>query len=121
MTYQFYKIMHFLGLMTLFFGLGGLLVASYAKVTLTKQARIMTFVTHGLGLMLLLIGGFGMMAKLGIMAAMPGWLYGKLIIWMLLGLAVSLVKRKGYIGWPIAILLLVLGTTASIFAINKPF
>lgn len=121
MTYQFYKIMHFLGLMTLFFGLGGLLVAAYAKATLTKQARIMTFVTHGVGLLLLLIGGFGMMAKLGIMGAMPGWLYGKLIIWMLLGIAVSLVKRKGTIGWPIAILLLVLGTTAAIFAINKPF
>lgn len=121
MTYQFYKIMHFLGLMTLFFGLGGMLVASFARVQLNKPARLMTFLTHGLGLMLLLVGGFGMMAKLGIMGGMPGWLTGKLVIWALLGLVVSVIKRKGYIGWPLAILIIGLGTTASIFAINKPF
>lgn len=121
MSYQFYKIMHFLGLITLFFGLGGMLVAAFARVQLTKQARIMTFATHGVGLLLLLVGGFGMMARLGITSGMPGWLKGKLLIWALLGLAVSLIKRKGTIGWPIATLLLVLGTTAAIFAINKPF
>ncbi|MBO9668548.1 MAG: hypothetical protein J7501_17250 [Bdellovibrio sp.] len=121
MSYEFYKIMHLLGLICLFFGFGGLLVAAYSGVTLKSNARVMSFATHGLGLLLLLVGGFGMLAKMGLMAQMPGWVYGKLAIWVLMGAGISVVKRKGYIGWPVAILLLGLGTTAAILAITKPF
>ncbi len=121
MTFEFYKILHMAGLICLFFGFGGLLVASYSGVALKPQARAMSFATHGMGLLFLLVGGFGMLAKMGIMANMPGWVIGKIIIWVLMGAGISIVKRKGYIGWPIAILLLVLGTTAAVLAINKPF
>ncbi len=121
MTYEFYKIIHMLGLITLFFGFGGLLVTSYAGVTLNAKARMMGFATHGLGLLFLLVGGFGMLAKLGIMKELPGWALAKLGIWVLFGAAISLVKRKGHIGWPIAILLIGLGTTAALLAITKPF
>lgn len=121
MSYEFYKIMHLTGLACLFFGFGGLLVAAYAGVTLNSKARAMSFATHGIGLLLLLVGGFGMLAKLGLMAQMPGWVYAKLGIWVLMGAGVSVVKRKGYIGWPVAILLLGLGTTAAYLAITKPF
>lgn len=121
MTFEFYKIIHMAGLICLFFGFGGLLVASYSGVQLKTPARIMSFATHGIGLLLLLLGGFGMLAKMGIMAHLPGWAVAKLIIWILMGLGISLVKRKGYIGWPVAILLIVLGTTAAVLAINKPF
>lgn len=121
MSFEFYKILHLTGLILLFFGFGGLLVASYSGVTLKTPARMMGFATHGLGLLLLLFGGFGMLAKMGLTAQMPGWVIGKLVIWLLMGLGISVVKRKGHIGWPVAILLLVLGTTAAILAINKPF
>lgn len=121
MSYQFYKIMHFIGLMTLFFGFGGLLIAKYSGLMLSKKARIMSMATHGVGLLLLLVGGFGMAAKLGIMGEMPGWMKAKVALWALLAVAISLVKRKGQIGWPIAILLLGLGTSAAIIAVNKPF
>ncbi|MDG0818040.1 hypothetical protein [Bdellovibrio svalbardensis] len=121
MTLEFYKILHLAGLICLFFGFGGLLVASYSGVTLRPPARIMSFATHGIGLLFLLVGGFGMLAKMGIMANMPGWVVAKIIIWMLMGVGISLVKRKGHIGWPVAILLLVLGTTAAVLGINKPF
>ncbi|WP_413558294.1 hypothetical protein [Bdellovibrio sp. HCB209] len=121
MTYEFYKIAHMLGLITLFFGFGGLLVTTYAGVTLNSKARLMSFATHGMGLLLLLIGGFGMLAKMGIMKQLPGWALAKLGIWVIMGAAISIVKRKGHIGWPIAILLFGLGTTAAMLAITKPF
>jgi hypothetical protein len=38
-----------------------------------------------------------------------------------MGAGISVVKRKGYIGWPVAILLIGLGTTAAYLAIAKPF
>lgn len=121
MSYQFYKIMHFIGLMMLFFGFGGLLISKYSGMILSKKARIMSMATHGIGLLLLLVGGFGMAARLGLMAGMPHWMQAKVGIWMLLAIGISLVKRKGQIGWPIAILLLGLGTTAAFIAVNKPF
>lgn len=113
--------MHLSGLICLFFGFGGLLVMSYAGVTPQGKAKMMGFATHGLGLLFLLVGGFGMLAKMGLMAQLPGWVTSKIIIWLLLGAGISLVKRKGHIGWPVATLLIVLGTTAAVLAINKPF
>jgi hypothetical protein len=121
MSYQFYKVIHLLGLMLLFFGFGGLLVAAYAKVELKKHARIMAFACHGLGLLFIFVSGFGMAAKLGFMAALPTWVLAKIGIWLVLGISISLVKRKGYIGWPVAALILGLGTTAAFIAVNKPF
>lgn len=121
MSYEFYKVLHILGLILLFFGFGGLLVAAYAKVELKKPARIMGFVTHGLGLLFILVSGFGMAARLGMGAGLPTWVQVKIGIWVLLGVGISLVRRKGYIGWPVAILLWGLGTSAAIIAINKPF
>ncbi|MBV2169362.1 MAG: hypothetical protein KUL82_11715 [Bdellovibrio sp.] len=121
MSYEFYKVLHLLGLMLLFFGFGGLLVAAYSKAELKKAARIMGFITHGLGLLFILVSGFGMAARLGLAAGLPGWVHAKIAIWVLLGVGISLVKRKGYIGWPVAVLLLGLGTSAAFIAINKPF
>lgn len=121
MSFEFYKIIHITGLICLFFGFGGLLVATYSGIALNGPARMMSFATHGLGLLLLLLGGFGMLAKVGLTSQMPGWALAKIAIWVFMGAAIALVKRKGTIGWPIAILLIVLGATAAVLAINKPF
>lgn len=121
MSYQFYKVLHLLGMFLLFFGFGGLLVSAYGKAKLEKPARLMGFITHGLGLFLILLSGFGMSARLGLVAGLPAWVQAKIGIWVLLGVSISLVKRKGYIGWPVAILLWGLGSSAAIIAINKPF
>lgn len=121
MPYEFYKVLHLLGIMLLFFGFGGVLIATYAKLELTKSARMMGVITHGVGLLLLLISGFGMAARLGLVQGLPGWVHAKLGIWLLLGAAIALVKRRGVIGWPVAVLLFGLGVTAAFIAINKPF
>ncbi len=121
MSYEFYKVLHLLGLMTLFFGFGAVLIAAYAGVKLEGGARRMAFITHGVGLVLLLVSGFGMAARMGLVQGLPGWVHAKITIWVLLGAAIALAKRKGNIGWPVAILLLGVGTTAAYIAINKPF
>lgn len=121
MSYEFYKVIHLLGLMTLFFSFGGILVASFAGVTLNGKAKTMAMVTHGVGLLLIIVSGFGLAARLGFMAQLPGWVQAKIGIWVLLGAGVALAKRKGSIGWPVAILLLGLGMTAAYLAVNKPF
>lgn len=121
MPYEFYKVMHLLGLIALFLGFGGVLVNAYAGQTLVGSAKKMAFILHGVGLLLILVSGFGMAARLGLVSGLPGWIHAKLTIWVLLGAGIAVAKRKGAIGWPIAILLMGLGTTAAYIAINKPF
>ncbi|MGZ3743635.1 MAG: hypothetical protein ACXWRE_15570 [Pseudobdellovibrionaceae bacterium] len=121
MSYEFYKILHLLGLMLLFFGLSGALTLKMAGAAFTGSVKTMAFLTHGIGLFLLLVGGFGLLAKLGFMGNIPAWALAKLAIWVLFGGCISLAKRKGQIGWPLMILFVALGTTAAWLAIAKPF
>ncbi len=121
MSYEFYKILHVTGLMLLFFGLSAALTLKMAGVAFTGSAKKMAFVTHGLGLLLMLFGGFGLLARMGFMGNIPLWAQAKIGIWVLLGGSIALVKRKGQIGWPLIVLFVGLGTTAAWLAIAKPF
>lgn len=121
MAYETYKLLHYAGLMLLFFGLSGALTLKMAGVAFTGPAKKLAFMSHGIGLFLMLLGGFGMLARLGIAANIPGWVYAKMVIWLVLGGSIALAKRKGQIGWPLMILFVGLGVTAAWLALTKPF
>ena len=53
---------------------------------------------HGIGLVVLLVSGFGNLAKLGMTAHMPGWVIAKMVLWLVLGMIPSLVKRGKLVG-----------------------
>lgn len=111
----FYKILHLAGLMTLFTGLAVLLVQG-KDGPLRKQALIF----HGIGLFLLLLGGYGLMAKLKLPYT-AGWVFLKLGIWVVFGATVVLAKKgilKGAVGWAVCI---VLGVVAAWAGLTKPF
>ena len=117
--YEFYKILHVLGLFLLLSGLISLLVLRWTNQDLKSKVKTFAFATHGTGLLFLLVSGFGLLARLQLMP-MPHWAYGKLIFWMLFGGAISLVKRKGNLGIPIYIVLFLLFFGAAYLAIYKP-
>jgi hypothetical protein len=54
-------------------------------------------ITHGLGLLLVLVAGFGMLAKLGI-HGVPTWAALKLIIWVALGAFAALAYKENMAG-----------------------
>ncbi|MEZ0392804.1 MAG: hypothetical protein ACAH59_11360 [Pseudobdellovibrionaceae bacterium] len=120
-SYQVYKIMHLFGIALLLLGLGLILGAFATNPAVAKKIRLLGFLSHGLGLLLALTGGFGMAARLGIVSGLPGWIYGKLAIWLLLGAGISLTKRKPQ--WAPALLasFAVLVGAATFLAIFKPF
>jgi hypothetical protein len=93
MSYQFYKMLHVLGIMLLFFGFGGVLIPHLSGYKLAGKAKMMAFVTHGVGMLLLLVAGFGLLAKLGL-DGIPGWIIIKLVVWFLLGIGIALARRK---------------------------
>jgi hypothetical protein len=121
MSYEIYKIIHLLGIVLLFSGLAGLLTVRMSGGQLAGSTKSLVFVTHGVGLLFLIVSGFGLLARLGLARDIPNWVFVKLAVWLFMGGAISLVKRKGQIGWPLYLSLLLVFLIAAYFAIFKPF
>jgi len=74
---------------------------------------------HGVGLVLLLVAGFGMLARLGIMWPWPGWVIVKVVLFAILGGFPALSRRfDAGLGWWIAIILILLAAWTGVM---KPF
>ena len=115
MQYEHYKLLHMIGVISLFIGLGGMI--SYSNGSSPFKGLIAAF--HGIGLVLILISGFGIAAKLHL--GFPTWMMVKLFIWIALGGMVALAKRgvlKGAALWGV---LLLLGAIAAFMGTVKPF
>ena len=82
--YQAYQLVHLVGIMCTFAGLGGLALHAAAGGSRDASVRRPAIVLHGLGLFLVLLGGFGMLARIGDSVLAP-WVMGKLVIWLALG------------------------------------
>lgn len=119
MSYEIYKIAHLLGLSLVVLSLGGIaLHAINGGSKASNSFRKGVMITHGVGLLLLLVAGFGMLARLGI-TGMPGWVIGKIVIWLILGALVGLaykqqLARKVWVAVPLLVVL------AAALAIVKP-
>ena len=121
MSREFYLFLHLTGIMILFFGLAALLVLGLTGQFQNKRARLLGFVSHGIGLFLMIFSGFGLAAKLGLLANLPGWLYVKIGVWVLLGASVSLLRRKPQLAVMSYALIILLGATAAYMGLFKPF
>jgi hypothetical protein len=117
-SYEFYKVLHMLGLMVLFFSLGGYTLRSSEGGT--KPTRILLASTHGIGLLLVLVAGFGLLARLKL-GGVPGWAWIKVVLWLAFGAAPVLIKRTPERLRPVWVALPLLGAIAAYLAINKPF
>ena len=119
MSYEIYKVAHLLGLSLVVLSLGGIALHAInggSKASNTFRKGVM--ITHGVGLLLLLVAGFGMLARLGI-HSMPSWVIGKIVIWLALGGLVALaykqqMARKVWLAVPVLV------AAAAVLAIVKP-
>ncbi len=121
MSYEFYKVLHLTGIFMTLCGLAGVLGLRMATVDLPARGRKLFMITHGIGLVLALVGGFGLAARLQMFANLPVWVWAKIVIWLVLGGALTLVKRRGQIGAPLLVLMIGLAVTGAWLAVNKPF
>jgi hypothetical protein len=110
MSAPFYLVVHLTGVILLFIGLGSALMPED-----TPQRKVgLRF--HGLGLVLLLVGGFGLVAKLK--TGFDWWVIVKLVLWFGFG-AMPIIGKRGLLPTPLAwtiavvcgIVAIVLGTT----------
>ncbi len=121
LSYEFYKVLHLLGLILTFTGLAGIFMARWNGPELRKPVRSLGTIMHGVGLLFLLVSGFGLAARLGYMGGLPGWVYGKIGIWIFVGALMVLVKKRSDLGWVLYSLIVGAGFLAVLLAVNKPF
>jgi hypothetical protein len=122
-TYSVYRVVHLLGIFLLLVILGGLSYGATRADAGGAVSRRTGMILHGLALFIVLLGGFGLLARLGIVHGMnwPGWVWAKVFIWALLGAAVVVPRRKPEWAGALLLLLPVLGGVAAWLAIFKPF
>ena len=119
MSLLFYKILHILGLLLAFAALGALTFEAHVGRAENKEGRRLTGIAHGAGLLLLLVSGFGMLARLG--GGFPGWVIAKIVIWLVIGGIIALIRRQPRWAGFLWFALPVLGTFAGYLALYKPF
>jgi hypothetical protein len=123
MPYPVYKLIHFLGLILVVSGLVAAAVHTLRGGTRADDPyRKRVLITHGVGMFLLVLGGFGLLARLGIAhGGFPNWVIVKLVLWVSFGAAIALPYRsKGLARLVLyAIPLVVLAAAAA--ALYKPF
>ena len=120
MSYEFYKIAHLLGIFLLTSGLMGVFFTVWAGSPLQGKVKSASFALHGTGLLIMLVSGFGLLARMGLVGAMPTWVYLKLGLWAFFAVAVSVLKRKGHLGMPLYLLLLAGYFCAAYIGVIKP-
>jgi hypothetical protein len=113
MSPEIYKLLHVVGALMLFIGLGGLLASEAGKAP-----RVFA-VLHGVGLLVMLVAGIGFVHKKPL--TWDNWLFAKIACWVLMG-ALPVLVKKGIVPRIGGVLLaLAIGATAAWLAQAKPF
>lgn len=121
MSYDVYKIVHLVGMFLLFTVLGGIaLHVMNGGTRESNTARQLMGALHGLALILLILGGFGMLARLGMTGGLPGWIYLKLAIWITIPFLGTLPYRTPASAKAVLLALPLVGLLAAWVAIYKP-
>lgn len=102
----------------IFLSLGGLICRSILA-TDERRLKRLSGITVAIGLILALVSGFGLIAKLGI--GFPGWIIAKLTIWITIGGLIAVINRNRMFGVVFWWLVISLGCTAAYLAVIKPF
>jgi uncharacterized membrane protein HdeD (DUF308 family) len=116
--YAAYKVVHYLGIFTLVVVLSASLARSAQGGAAPDPWRNRLGILHGVALFAILLGGFGMLARLDL--GFPLWIVAKLAIWLVVGGLIALRKRPAAAGWALAALPL-LAALAGWIAYVKPF
>lgn len=119
-SFEAYKIVHLAAVAALLGALGG--AAVHAANALPREANVLRRTVgafHGASLLVILVAGFGMLARLD--AGLPGWAIAKLVVWFAMGALSALPYRSPRLARVTLWSLPVLVGLAAWLTIAKPF
>lgn len=119
MSYEFYKVLHLTGIIMIFTSLGAALLHSMNGGERKYPHRKWVMISHGIGMAMVLVAGFGLLARLGL--KMEGWAIAKLAIWLYLGGVMAIIYRKPKLSKHIWLAIVLAGAVAAWLANAKPF
>lgn len=119
MPHYIYQILHIIGILMVFMGYGALLARALSGSD-NASVKKLGSITSGIGLVLILVAGFGLISKLGYSFTAP-WLLIKLVIWFVLGGLIALINRKAELASKLWWLLLILGAVAAVMVYYVKF
>jgi len=119
------KVVHVVGVLLAFTGAAGLAAhAAGGRPKGENPVRGLLVTLHGIGLLLVILAGFGMLYQMMRSPAMPSpaWATTKLVLWALLAVVVTLPSRwPRSARWVLAAGLPLIAAAAAVVAILKPF
>ena len=123
MPYSTYKLIHYFGIFLLIAALAATSMNAIRGGTRSEWPwRKALGAAHGVAAFLILLGGFGMLARLGIVqGGLPGWVIAKLVIWVTLATAIMVPKFGQQYAKALMVALPVLALSAGAIALFKPF
>lgn len=107
-----YKFIHLAGVIGLFTSLGAIMIAGSGR----KGGAML----HGISLLLILVAGFGALAKYKMPMDQYWWMV-KIALWLFLGAAPALAKRSALPTSALLMLSLGAGIAAAYLGVFKPF
>lgn len=119
MAPQIYHFLHLTGILMLFMGYGALLARSLAGSD-DRRVRKLGSITSGIGLLLILVAGFGLLARV-YDGVFHGWILAKIAVWLVLGGLIVLINRKPAIALPLWWITIGLGILGVFFVYFRPF
>lgn len=124
MSYMTYKLIHLFGIFGIFVSLAGMAVhAATGRGKEENPSYKGLLALHGIGALVALTGGFGLLARVGVEhgEGFPGWVWGKLVLWLLLGGLVALPYRNRALARVLVFILPFLGLLGAYLGDFKPF
>jgi hypothetical protein len=122
--YEIYKTLHITGVLFMVAGFGAYAMLRAAKVddeTMKPFKRTLAIV-HGLALFIIIVGGFGTAARMGMLqAGLPVWIIIKNVFWLVLGGSLVALARAKNQGKVLFYSLPAVTAAAAAVAIYKPF
>lgn len=118
-SFAVYKLIHLIGLFSLFFA-AGVLYRQFREEGGPGSLKSAGYF-GGVGMFLILLGGFGMLARLEIHGGFPGWIYAKLALWTIAALMLGAVLRQKLGGGAVSHAFFIVGAAAGFLALWKPF
>lgn len=114
-----YLFLHLCSVILVMLGFGAL-IARAALAPENSRIRKLGSIVSGVGLLLLLVSGFGLLAKVH-QNQFYNWVLVKIVIWVIFGAMTTLINKQPRLSMPLFWVTFLLGVAAAYLGVFQPF